>query len=316
MSDTQELTPFGAFRQEFSAQRKSIEAVLPPGVEIERFMRTTLTAVQAKPDLLFADRKTLMLSCIAAARDGLLPDGREAALNVYSTKVKVWSERMQRDVEEYIQAVQYLPMVRGIVKIMYECGVRHITARAVYREDHFRFLSGDDERIEHEPTEANDPGPIRAAYAIFTMGNGEIHREVMWARDIDKVRLCAKTQGVWTKWPDQMAIKSVIKRAAKLLPWDADALERVMHVIQSDNTAMGYDNEDDDAPATAQETPQYKQAATPALNDNRAQQQANTVVRPSRMASIMQQRQQATQAQVAQATQAGPDEPIPWEDGQ
>lgn len=306
MSDTQELTPFAAFRQEFSSQRKSIEAVLPPGVDIERFMRTTLTAIQAKPDLLLADRKTLLLSCISAAKDGLLPDGREAALNVYSTKVKVWSERMQRDVEEYIQAVQYLPMVRGIVKIMYECGVRKINAAAVYREDHFKFLRGDDERIEHEPTEANDPGPIRAAYVIFTLGNGEVHREVMMARDIDKVRLCAKTQNVWSKWPDQMAIKSVIKRAAKLLPWEPDAMERVMRVIQSDNAAMGY-GDDDDTPAVAQEA-QSAQQAVPALPDARAQQQESMVSRrPSRMAGIMQRQT---------ASQAAPDESIPWEDGQ
>ena len=55
------------------------EAALPPQISVDKFIRTTLTAVQMNPDLLQADRKTLLGTCMKAAQDGLMLDGREAA---------------------------------------------------------------------------------------------------------------------------------------------------------------------------------------------------------------------------------------------
>ncbi|MGX0133062.1 recombinase RecT [Cupriavidus metallidurans] len=310
-----ELTPFKAFTQEFAKQRDSIEKVMPPGVDLERFMRTALLAVQAKPELLDADRKSLMLSCMRAAQDGLLPDGREAALNVYNTKMKVWSEEYQREVDQYVPVVQYLPMVRGIVKIMYECGVLKINAAAANDADHFRYLRGDADCIEHEPYDGpNDPGLVKAAYVIFKLASGEIHREVMYRRDIERVRAASKNgdRGPWVQWYDQMAIKSVIKRAAKLLPWSPESMDRITRVIQHDNEAIGY-LADDDVQASDAPAQQAKPTPTPApaaLPDERAQQAANTVNRPSRMAGIVNKQRQAAPA-TRQAQQAGPFEEIP-----
>jgi hypothetical protein len=104
-----------------------------------------------------------------------------------------------------------------------------------------------------------------------------------------------------------MAIKSVIKRAAKHLPWSPDAMERIMRVIESDNAAMGYGDEDDDAPAQPAAAP-----AQPALTDERsaqAAQQVPTTRRGSRMANILRQHQQPP---VADAPP--PYDDIPWED--
>jgi recombination protein RecT len=292
--------------------RPEIAKMMPPGLDdekgLDRFIRTVITAVQRNEDLLYADRKSLMFSCMRAAQDGLLPDGKESVLNVYKTKVKVWSEQYQREVENWIDMVQFLPMVRGIIKLLYATGcVAHIDAAAVYERDHFRFLRGDDARIEHEPyTGADDPGPLKAAYVIIKLTNGEVHREVMFKRDIDKVRDCAKTQSVWSKWPDQMAIKAVIKRAAKLLPSDSEALERV---IAHDNEAMGFIEREpaaDTAPAlaTSDTEPTAPPPAAPALADAREEQAAR---RPSRMAGIL--RQHAPAKPVG-----GPDDIPAWEE--
>jgi recombination protein RecT len=306
MSDpTTELTPFQTFSQEFRQQKASIEKMLPPGLDLERFMRTALMAIQAKPDLLEADRKSLLLSCMTAAKDGLLCDGKEAALNIYNTKLKVWSDKLNREVEDWVPMVQYLPMVKGIIKVLYATGlIAHIDAAAVYSRDHFRFTRGDDARIEHEPYAGDEePGPIVAAYAIFRMTNGEVHREVMFKRDLVKVRAAAKTQGVWNKWEDQMSVKSVIKRGSKLLPTDSEALERL---LTHDNQAMGYDDRDEAQPAA---TPAATAAAEPtapataALTDERAAQDAR---RPSRLAGIV---SRARQAQPA----AQPAIDVPWE---
>lgn len=68
-----------------------------------------MTAVQSNPALLSADRQTLFQACMKCAQDGLLPDGREAALVIFRTKKKIDN----RDV--WVDAVQYMPMVAGVI---------------------------------------------------------------------------------------------------------------------------------------------------------------------------------------------------------
>lgn len=232
--------PMQVFRGMLEGTMKAeIAKALPKDIDPDRFIRTVITVVQMNPALLDADRRSLFGSCMRAAQDGLIPDGREAVLNIYNTKAKGADGR-----DVWVPTVQYLPMVRGILKIMRNTGdVLKVDAAAVYEKDQFAFKRGDDPKIEHEPyLGADDPGQIIAAYVIVKLENGEIQREVMPRRDIEKVRAASKSgDGVnspWTKWYDQMAIKGVIKRVAKLLPSSYDRLDRV---IQHDNEAMGFE---------------------------------------------------------------------------
>ncbi|AFN39075.1 RecT-like ssDNA annealing protein [Burkholderia phage BcepMigl] len=302
----QKPTPYIEFREKLNRGiRAEIEKALPPDIDVDRFIRTVLTSVQMKPDLLYANRQSLMNACMRAAQDGLFPDGREAVLNIYPTKMKVWDERAKREVEEWVPMVQYLPMVRGILKVMRNSGeVANIDAAAVYVKDHFRFVRGDDPRIEHEPYLGDDdPGPIIAAYMIVKLTNGEVRREVMPRRDIEKTRLASKNaegaNSPWTKWYDQMAIKAVIKRGSKLLPASSDRLDRV---IEHDNEASGFEAFNQrGVDASALMVPAEPAApATPAVTDQRAEQDQR---RPSRMAGIV--NRARTAEPVARAAAAG-----------
>lgn len=216
--------------------KTEISKALPKDIDPDRFIRTVVTAVQMNPKLLEADRRSLFASCMKAAQDGLMPDGREAVLNIYSTKVK------NPGGDSWVDMVQFLPMVRGLLKAMRNSGeVASVDAAAVYERDHFRFVRGDDPRIEHEPyLGAEEAGDVVAAYVIVKLVNGETHREVMSKRDIEKVREASKAPNGpgWSKWYDQFAIKSVVKRAYKLLPSSSDRLDRV---IEHDNEAMEFD---------------------------------------------------------------------------
>ena len=62
---------------EIDALRPEIEKVLPAHVSPDKFMRVVLTAIAQSPDLRNADRRSLLTSCVKAATDGLVPDGRE-----------------------------------------------------------------------------------------------------------------------------------------------------------------------------------------------------------------------------------------------
>ena len=216
--------------------RSEIAKALPKDIDPDRFIRTVITAVQMNPKLIDADRRSLFGACMRAAQDGLMPDGREAVLNIYPTKMKEGGKEYWTDV------VQFLPMVRGLLKAMRNSGeVASVDAAAVYEKDEFAFERGDEPRIVHRPyMGAEEAGDVIAAYVIVKLKNGETHREVMSKRDIEKVRAASKSANGpgWTKWYDQFAIKSAIKRAYKLLPSSSDRLDRV---IEHDNDAMGFD---------------------------------------------------------------------------
>ena len=85
------------------------KAALPAHVPVERFVRTTLTAVQTNQALLDADRRTLFAAATKAAQTGLLPDGREGAIVTFRRK------------DGTVEA-QWMPMVAGIMKLVRNSG--------------------------------------------------------------------------------------------------------------------------------------------------------------------------------------------------
>ena len=104
---------------------------------------------------------------------------------------------------------------------------------------------------------------------MVKLKNGEIKREVMAWRDIEKVRGASKSaedeKGPWVTWPDQMAIKSVIKRISKQVPKSPE-LERLIAM----DDALEYGATDAAAHAAAA-------AGAPALNFNPSQSLADVM---------------------------------------
>lgn len=258
-------TPLSWFRSAVDKRRKEFLAALPSDVNVDRFIRTLMTTAQMRPELFEADSRSLVAACMKAAQDGLFPDGREAVLNVYKTKVA----------NDWVPMVQYLPMVRGLLKIMRNSGeISYVDAAAVYERDEFIFERGDNARLIHSPyLGEEEPGNIVAAYCIARFHNGEVHREVMTRRDLNKVKSSSKSgtgdNSPWVKWEDQMSIKSVIKRAYKLLPGSSERLETV---IEHDNEAQEFDFAQ---PATMSNAPQLQQTSVAALT-NKTNKQTRT----------------------------------------
>lgn len=265
------LTAMEHFNQQISSpgMKAQIAAQLPSGVDADRFIRTVQTVVRMQPDLLECDRTSLMGACMLAAKDGLNPDGKEAVIQPYNSK--------QRD-GSYQKIAQYMPMVRGLLKQLYNTGdIAMIDAAAVYEKDTFVFERGDNPRLVHSPyIGMEDPGPVIAAYAVVKMTNGEIKREVMPRRDIEKVREASKAKSGpgWTTWYDQFAIKAVLKRVYKQLPSSSEDMDRI---IKSDNDALGIE---------------FDQRGHGSMLERASEQRAAAIgnaARPSRMAGILSQ---------------------------
>lgn len=208
-----------------------LKNALPPQIPAERFIRTTLTACQMQPDLLDADRKTLLASMMKCAQDGLLPDGREAALVKY------------RNNKGGFTTVQYLPMVGGLLKKARNSGeIKDVVAEAVYEKDMFSYELGESPKITHKPYWGDDRGELKAFYAIVKTKDGGTYRKVMSKGDVDKIRnkSRAKDNGPWVDFYEQMGVKTVIKAVLKLCPQSSD-----LHgLIDYDNEQTGIDKQE------------------------------------------------------------------------
>lgn len=195
---------------------KQFALALPEHVSPEKFVRVVMTAINTNPDLQKADRESVLGAAMKCAQDGLLPDGREAALVVYGGKAS------------------YLPMIAGVlVKVRRSGELKTINAHIVYENDTFDYVLGDEERIEHKPRLDGPRGKPIAAYAIAKTKDGGVYREVMSIEQVNAVRNVsrAKNNGPWVAWWDEMARKTVLRRLAKRLPMSTD----LMQVFQRDD---------------------------------------------------------------------------------
>lgn len=207
-------------RNQLTKMAGEFRAALPDHITPDRFNRVVLTAVQQDPDLMLADRRTLLMAATKCAQDGLLPDKREAAFVIFNTKTKVDGK------EQWIQAVQYMPMIAGIQKRAMNSGlVTSLQGHVIHENDHFVWQQGTDEKLEHKPLFPGERGEPIGAYAVARIkGQEQPLFRVMDKERIEKARAVSKnSQGaVWRMWWDEMAIKTVVRNLAKSLPADAE----------------------------------------------------------------------------------------------
>src|SRR5215207_2083731 len=145
------------FRQALDDEVRNFKVMLPQHVPVEKFRRVVLTAVIQDPKLFQADRRSLFMAAQKCASDGLLPDGREAVLLPFNTKVKrKLPDGTQQ--ETWVDLVQYIPMIQGIRTRMRNTGmVASAEAYVVHRNDTFFQKFGSDPQIVHEPPALGTP---------------------------------------------------------------------------------------------------------------------------------------------------------------
>jgi RecT family len=96
-----------ALRNDLEKMETQFRFALPAHIPPARFMRVVMTAVQNNPKLLKCTRQSFFNACMKCAQDGLLPDGREAALVPFAE---------DDDGKAKADLAQYMPMVAGIRK--------------------------------------------------------------------------------------------------------------------------------------------------------------------------------------------------------
>jgi recombination protein RecT len=229
---------------------REIGYALPENVPAKRFVRAAVTAVLQNPALAEAQPDSIIQALLRSAQDGLLPDGREAALIVFNTKDG--------------KKAQYLPMIGGYRKIAAEYGWSLRTS-VVYEKDEFDFELGLDPRLEHRPVRPGaEQGEPIAAYAVARHKHFPTEFEVMTKAEINKVRASSRSSdvGPWEDWTEQMWEKTAGRRLFKKLPLGERDTERVARVIQAEELGLGEASDLLYGPAKTEAEVQISPAAT------------------------------------------------------
>lgn len=133
----------------------------------------------------------------------------------------------------------------GTIKVTKDLqGVKDVTANVVYEGDTLEIAveNGLKKLVKHETDWRNADNPIIAAYCIITRADGEEFFEVMTKKQIEKSWSKAKTRNVQIDFPDQMAMRTVINRAAKMFINTSNDSDLFVGAINN-TIADEYDNE-------------------------------------------------------------------------
>jgi hypothetical protein len=159
----------------------------------------------------------------------LYPDGREAAIVIYNTKVG----------DGWVKKAQLIPMIGGYRKIAGEHGWT-IRTQVVYANDHFEWEEGLNERLEHRPTRPGmERGELVAAYAIGVHRDGRREFQVFTAADVERAKSASRAaaKGPWVDWTDRMWEKTAGRRLFSKLPLAGE--QRAVRMIEIDARAPG-----------------------------------------------------------------------------
>ncbi|HXF44885.1 MAG TPA: recombinase RecT [Burkholderiaceae bacterium] len=216
------------------AMAEQLRAALPAHISVDKFRRVAVTAIMQNPRLQNVDRASLYQECVKCAQDGLVPDGREAALIDANKKVG----------DKWIKVARYMPMVWGIAKKVRNSGeLAMLTANVVYDKDTFSYWVDDEgEHITHRPLLDGERGQPRLVYALAKTKGGEVYIEVMTLEQIRNVMAMSTNKdkdgnpvGPWEDWWPEMARKSAIRRLSKRLPMSTDKEDEIRRVIERDD---------------------------------------------------------------------------------
>lgn len=212
-----------------------LKSVLPTNIPVDRFIQIAQMAALSMPDIKNATPTSIIKGLIQCAKDGLVPDGREAALVVYKGEVA------------------YQPMIDGVLKRIRLSGqVKNIFAKVVYHGDFFDYgVNESGEYLRHKPSFDTDRSfdNIMAVYAVAKLESDEKVIEVMTKEEVDRIMYMSKGSidrstgkvkpySVWGQHYDRMAIKTVLHRLCRRLPNASEVAQMLERDIQYDTERL------------------------------------------------------------------------------
>lgn len=197
------------------AMEPAIKKALPSVITPERFTRMVLSALSATPKLAECTPQSFLAAMMTAAQLGVEP-------NTALGQAYLLPYRNHGQME-----CQFQLGYKGLIDLAYRSGeVSVIQAHTVYENDVFEYELGMDPKLRHVPAKA-DRGEAIAYYAMFKTKDGGYGFEVMSVDDVQRhAQRYSKSYGSgsspWRSNFDEMAKKTVLKRALKYAPLKSD----------------------------------------------------------------------------------------------
>ena len=212
------------------SMKGEINNALPKYLPADKFVRTSLTAINSNPKLLECSPQSLLAAVMNSAQLGLefnTPLG-ESYLIPYENKRKG------------IVEVQFQIGYQGLLKLAHNTGqFKRITAKEVHENDDFDINYGTGE-IHHSPVLRGASGDVIGYYAVYETKEGGRDSFYMSKEDAEAYgkkfsKSYYKKDGPWQQNPDAMAKKSCIIQVLKYAPKAIDKPEL--------GQAMAFDNQ-------------------------------------------------------------------------
>ena len=253
-----------ALKSDLAKMEPEFRKTLPSYIRSEQFVRTAQTAIAFTRNIdKVKNPSSLLAACSKAAQDGLILDGREAALVV-----------------DYNGDVQYRPMMRGLLKLAHNTGeIKSLVVEVVRDGDVFDYSpTRAEEPITHKIDLKSKRGEVYAVYAKAELKSGGIVFEVMTVEDVNRIRdrsdaykafIAKKIKSTpWSTDWSEMARKTVFRRLSKYLPSSSDRLQSAAERIDEDYTfEVEHDSNEPAKPNPNAQQPKKRGGAAAALKD-------------------------------------------------
>ena len=198
-----------------------IKKALPSVITPERFTRMALSALSKSKELQECSPISFLGAMMTAAQLGVEPNTPlgQAYLLPYRNKGKY--------------ECQFQLGYQGLIDLAYRSGqVSNIQAHTVYSNDQFEYELGLEPKLVHKPAQG-DRGDAIYYYAVVKMKDGGYCFAVMSKADVTKhaKRYSQSFNSSYSPWStnfDEMAKKTVLKRALKYAPKQSDFARAVV----------------------------------------------------------------------------------------
>lgn len=216
-AENEQLTMRGYVKKMSGAIAQALPSVMTPG----RFTRMVFTALASNPQLNDCTPDSFLGAMMTAAQLGVEPNTAlgQAYIIPYRNKG--------------VLEAQFQLGYKGLIDLAYRSGeVSIIQAHEVHENDTFEYELGMEPKLKHIPA-TKDRGKVIAYYAMFRTKDGGYGFEVMSREDVEAhAQKYSKSYNAYSSpWKsnfDEMAKKTVLKKALKYAPLKSDFARQVV----------------------------------------------------------------------------------------
>jgi recombination protein RecT len=189
----------------------------------ERLIKMTTLEVGRTPALLKCTTPSILRAAVDAATLGL-----EVGSTIGQSYLVPYRNNKTGNMEAHL-IVGYM----GWLALAARSGkLKSVDADIVRTNDDYDIVKGTETKLIHKPNVVEPPGEMLFAYCVAEFTNGGRSLTIMRKDEIDKVRKSSRagSRGPWADWPDEMAKKTVIKRARKKWPISVQQLNQAASI--------------------------------------------------------------------------------------